>query len=376
MNVLFIYPNLTGQLQTPLGITSLSAVLKSAGHETMLFDTTWGYDKEGLFRAIKEFKPKLICFSTRNSDYKFSLSIAQELKKNFKTPIIFGGPHATLNPEKLIMEDCIDFVNVGEGDESLPELVQKLEEMKGTSKIRNVWAKKNGKVFQNQVRPLLQNLDELPFPDLDILDKKHLGFEILFMTSRGCPYHCTYCANHAFQKVFAGKGRYIRYKSPRYVIEEIKAAQKKIGMKSLTFVDEMFTVDKKRVKEICRLYKKEIGLPFMIETRADGVDKELLKVLKDSGCDTIAMGIEHGNEYIRGQIMKRNMKREAITQAFKMAKEVGLKTYAMNMVGLPFETEKTIFETIELNRQCRPDAIQVSIFSPYEGTELHEMCAK
>ncbi|MDO8646828.1 MAG: radical SAM protein, partial [Candidatus Diapherotrites archaeon] len=378
MNVLFIYPNITGQLHSPLGITSLSAVLKSAGHETMLFDTTWGYDKEGLFRAIKEFKPKLICFSVRNNDYFFALGIAKEIKRSHAIPIIFGGPQATLNPKRLIAEDCIDFVCIGEGEYALKELAEKLEKKKSTCNIKNVWAKKNGKVFQNQVRSLIQNLDELPFPDWQMLDKRHLeGKSTFFLIgSRGCPYQCTYCANHAFQKIYQDKGNYVRYKSPKKVIEEIKEAKKSIKISWVNFDDDTFTLNKKWLKEVCELYKKEINLPFSINGRANTIDLEILQILKDSGCWSISIGLEEGNEKIRNEVLKRNMKTETIIKAFNDAKRLGIKTYAFNMVGLPFETEKTIFETIELNRQCRPDAIQVSIFSPYEGTELHEMCAK
>jgi len=215
-------------------------------------------------------------------------------------------------------------------------------------------------------------------PDLSIIDKRHMTVKdaVYVMSSRGCPYQCTYCCNHSLQKIYKGKGKYVRFKSPKRVIQEIKSALKAVKVGRVGFGDDIFTIDRERAVKICRLYRKEIGLPFSILARADRLDLGLLNVLKNAGCANIAIGIEHGNDYIRNTIMKRGMDKSKIIETFRNAKAVGIKTYAFNMLGLPYETEETIRETIELNRTCNPDSIQISIFMPYEHTELRDMCMK
>jgi len=178
--------------------------------------------------------------------------------------------------------------------------------------------------------------------------------------------------------MYKGKGKYVRFRSVDNIFKEIKELIKKYGnyVKNIEFYDDTFTLDKKRINEFCKRYPKEIGIPFNINARVDAVDLEIFKSLRKAGCVRVSIGIESGDPYIRNKILKRNMTDEQIITSFKDAKKVGLKTYAFNMVGIPFETKESIKKTIELNKKCQPDYVGVSIFNAFKGTEIYDICEK
>jgi radical SAM superfamily enzyme YgiQ (UPF0313 family) len=196
------------------------------------------------------------------------------------------------------------------------------------------------------------------------------------MTSRGCPFQCSYCINHFLQELYKNKGSYVRYRKVRNVIDEIKYTIEKYNIKKLTFIDETFSFNREHMINLCKIYEKEIGLPFICQTRANVVDKKVFLALKNAGCEIVHIGIESGNDFIRNKVMNRNMNEESILNAFKLAKEAGLRTSAYNMVGLPYETEDMIWDTIRLNRKANPDETLCTILSPFKGTELEKVCRK
>lgn len=262
------------------------------------------------------------------------------------------------------------------------EFLDKLEKKKSIANIKNLWVKEDGRIFKNPVRPLVQSLDKLPFPDRELFDyETYLKWNhgtATFLSTRGCPFNCSYCINHFLVKMYHGKGRYVRFRSIRNLLEEIKQVLKRYGknVKNIEFYDDTFTLDEKRIEEFCRQYPKEIGLPFNINARVNATNPRLFKILKKAGCVRVSIGIESGDDYIRNKILKRNMTDEQIISTFNAAREAGLKTYAFNMVGIPFETKKSIEKTIQLNKKCKPDYVGVSIFNAFKGTEIYEICKK
>jgi len=266
---------------------------------------------------------------------------------------------------------------VGEGEMALLELVSKIEKGDDYTQVQNIWVKKNGQITRNPVRPLLQDLDSLPYPNRSLLDKRYIYNETNgtnFITGRGCPYLCTYCINANLQKLYRGKGKFIRFRKVWSVIDEIRQVKERYNIKKVTFSDDTFTLNKKRSIKFLRAYRQEIGLPFLCQTRVELVDKELLKELKKAGCVSLDMGIESGNDFLRKEIMNRKMSKDQIVMAFRLAREVGIKTASFNMIGVPFETCKTIRETIEVNRSAKPESILCTIFMPFEGTKLGNIC--
>jgi radical SAM superfamily enzyme YgiQ (UPF0313 family) len=394
MNILLVYPNINGQFQIQMGLASISAVLKQAGHRIDLFDTTFivsGSFEEVSVQFMKRFdevlakfkekvsssKPDIILVGIRSLEFDFATKLLREAKTNL--PVIFGGQHPTVSPEEVIKSDVADYICIGEGEEAILELIEKLESNEDVTKINNIWVKKDGKIYRNPVRPLMKNLDELPFPDWDIFDARHVSTIGKFETSRGCPYSCTYCINSYMQKIYGGVGGYHREKSIKKTIEEMEQFLKKFPQVNyIWLIDETFTLNNDRVKDFCEQYKEKIKDKFNVKfgcmTRPEVLSEEKCQYLKKAGCVEIAMGIEMGNETYRVEMLDRKMTQQSIINAFLMAKKSGIKTYSFNMVGFPNETRKDIINTIELNRKGKVDEIQVTIFYPFKGTSLRDFC--
>lgn len=392
MNVLFIYPNIRQACSIQVGIASLSAFIKREGHQTDLFDTTF-YDFRNdyalivndLRTKIEDFNPDLVAISCRTTEYPFVLKLLGSIK-NLTIPNVLGGPHPTVAPDEVISESLVDMVCIGEGEGALSELLYKMAHKEDITTIRNIWVKRDGQIFRNDVRPLIQNLDSLPLPDWDIFDERHPTYYFVdhkecrrgtFEMSRGCPYSCTYCINQFIQNIYKGKGKYYREKSVERVIEEINHYKNKYNLDIVYFVDESFLNKRiETIKTFSVMYRKRVGLPFTLMTRPEVVTKEKATLIKDAGCCLISIGIESGNETYRREILNRKMSQEQIINAFKIAKEVGLRTYSFNMVGLPYENRKMVFDTVNLNRKIKPDHIQTTIFYPFPGTKLRDICIK
>lgn len=382
MKILFVYPNIVeSPKDISTGIAILSALCKEKGHKTALINSSFGIKDEEIITKTKNFKPDLIAITTATNDFEYACHIANLLKKLNK-PIIVGGYHPTIAPEETISKDCFDMICIGEGELTIIELIDKLEQGKKIDKIKNLWIKNKIKIIKNPIRPLLQNLNFLPFPDRELFNyEKYLEWNhgtATFLSTRGCPFNCSYCINHYLIRMYEGKGKYVRFRNIDNLLQEIKEVLKKYGkyIKNIEFYDDTFTLDEKRIEEFCKRYPKEIGLPFNINIRVNTVNFRLFRLLKRAGCVRVSMGIESGDPYIRNEILKRNMTDEQIISTFKAVKEAGLKTYAFNMIGIPFETKESIKKTILLNRKCKPDFVGVSIFNAFKGTKIYEICEK
>ncbi len=377
MNVLFIYPVNPPEfftIQFSQGIGFLSAALRKQGHKTDLL-LLYELDLNKIGKKIETFKPGLIAISSVTDQIELSKRIINYIDGKHKIPVILGGIHPTVLPEESIKIPSLLGICIGEADEALPEFVNLLEKKKDYTKVKNFWFKKGDKVIRNEVRPLIQDLDVLPFPDRSIFDGyiKYDG-EFEFMGSRGCPFLCTYCINSFMMKLYKGKGRYVRYRSVDNLLKEIEETRKKYNVTSVMFDDDTFILNKEWLREFADKYPKCIGIPFVCNARADVIDEEIVKLLRKAGCFEVKFGVESGNEFIRSKILKRPMTNQQIISAFRLAKRFGLKATAFNMLGLPCETEKTIWDTIKLNREINPYRMGASIFRPYPGTESYDLC--
>jgi len=353
MNVLFIYPDIYayGGLRIHYGIAYMSAVLKKGGYQTSLLSITKEISKEKLIDEVKGLKPDIICFSSTTNQFPFVKLYASWLKI-LGVPVVCGGVHATLCPAEVISCNGIDIVCVGEGEYPLLDFANALKNGDAFDNIPNLWVKKDGAITRNSVRPLISDLDSLPFPDRAIFcHEKMLKMwdgEACFMAGRGCPYECTYCCNHSLRKTYSGKGPYVRIRSVNNLLEEIRCVSKEYSglVKKLNFDDDTFTLFPKWVKEFCGAYKKEFDYPFACNVRVETVNREVLSLLKDAGCYAIKLGVESGDEWLRKTVLKRSMTNEEIITACKTAHELGLEVYVFNMVGFPYENPEMIEETI------------------------------
>jgi len=378
MNILFVCPNLAKEEYISLSIGYLSAYIKRAGHKVDLVDYTFGGDINDCIKKVQEFNPELVCFSLRSNEYNFCLKIAKSVKSRFDVKTVFGGAHPTVDPENTIKNKSVDMICIGEGEEALLELIEKMERGEDFTNTHNFWFKKDGQVIKNSLRHLVENLDILPFPDREIFDfKQYLECRngaMDMIIGRGCPFGCTYCINHILQKLYDGLGRYVRLRSVDNVLDEIRQITSKYDIKTIRFNDDLFTIDKDWVKEFSEKYSKEFKIPFYCNARTELITDELCEDLKNAGCVSLNMGIESGSEKLRREVLNRQNSNENIINAFKIAKKHGLSTFSYNMVGLPFETLDNISESIDLNQKVNPDFLTVSIFQPLPGTKLAEIC--
>lgn len=382
MRILFIYPVPPENLQMlryQQGIGSISAVLKQAGHSTALL-TLSAFDRERIDDIIRSFAPDLIAFSLTSSYYPLTREVSQHIASTWRLPVLLGGLHPTLMPEESIDTPGVFAICIGEGEYPMLELCEALEQGRDPSAIANLWIRRNNIIHRNEIRPLIQDLDALPFPDRDIFDfNKLLSHypEAEFMGSRGCPYRCAYCANHALIGLYKGKGRYVRYRSVDNLLDEIEHVLRHYSpVEWLGFHDDTFTLNPAWLAEFTDKFPRRFNIRFWCNATARSINPEIVEMLKHAGCYEVRMGIESGNDHIRKQVLKKNVEREQIIEAFRLFKEAGINRYAFNMVGLPFETRETIEDTIRLNREVQPDQMFCSIFYPFPGTYSREICSE
>ncbi len=379
MKILFIYTDIDvkgGAQSFQFGIAVLSAFLKQHGHQTDLYYMYDKYKPGKIAEEIEAFQPKLIGFSSVSSQFRYIRKILNDvpLAKNIFT--ICGGPHVSTEPESLESISRLDAICRGEGEHALLELVEALENKQDITKIKNLWIRKNDRVYRNPARPFIENLDELPFADRELFPYQSVINSdfgtALFMFTRGCPYNCSYCSNDALRRIQQGK--YVRFRSVGSCIQEIKGVISNYKVRSLYFNDDIFTLNKEFVFEFCEKYRAQIHLPFDINARVETVTSEVCRKLEDAGCRRINIGIESGNPYIRNKVLNRKMSNEQIMNAFSIARQAGLKTKSFNMVGFPHETPQHFQDTVKLNAKIKPDSVILSVFDPYPGTKLGDEC--
>ena len=355
-----------------LGPMYLASYLQKRGHtaEVIILNE----EKESnLIKKIKEVNPDLIAFSIMSTGNSWAFITAKRIKEKFNIPIIFGGAHPTFFPE-MINYPYVDMICVGEGEEAIADLVEKISKKEPLTDISNISIKKDGQIQKSTVRSLVNNLDDLPFPSRELYYSRYKFLKNLptkrFLASRGCPYNCTFCFNHKLKEMYKGKGSYLRWRSPDNIIKEIKEVKEKYHLKTVRFVDDTFTLNKPWLYELLDKYKQNINLPFTCLCRANEINKELVIRLKRAGCLSVTFGIESGNEEIREKILHKNLKNEHILNAARLFRKYKIKFGTYNMIALPGELLSNAFETLELNAKIRTNNPMCSIFQPFPKTEL------
>lgn len=359
------------------GIQSISALLKANGHAVDVFIDT----EKNIITGLKEFKPDICGFSCLTEDYQWVLQIAGAIKN---TPelrgarIVVGGPHPSFFPEFIEEEPNIDIICIGEGEHAMQELAQAIDTGDNYTNIQNLWIKENGNIYRNEIRPLIEDLDSIPPFDHDLHFKyPHLRDKPYkyFFAGRGCPYKCTYCFNHSMIKLYKNKGRYIRFRNPENIIEELKYVRS-FGLQVVCFADDVFILNRKWLMHFLDLYKKEIRLPFRCNIFATLCDEEIITALKEAGCNYVMFGIETGNEKMRESILNKKMSNEDIYKTARLLHKHKIQFSTNNMFGFPGETLENALETIELNAQIRPHTTWASVFQPYPKMEITDYAIK
>jgi len=370
MRVIWPVHNLWAWESQYIGIMSIAAVLKNYGFQSIVVPA----NPESVISEIKKDSvPPVLAYSTTTPLSRHYLDLNSRIKKDHPEIFsIFGGSHPTYFPE-AIKEADVDAICVGEGEYPMLDLVKCLSEGSSPASIPNIWIKKTGRIEENPVRPLINDLDELPIPlrELFFLKDAHPLTQAVVITGRGCPYQCSYCFNHIHQKLYKGKGPIIRRRSVDRIIEELLIL-KRAGYHFIRFADDIFILSREWIEEFGEKYRKKINLPFSCLVQVNLVTPEIIRTLRKAGCYRVMMGLEAGNEQIRNHILKRKMSQESIIQSARIIRGAGIKLVTANMLGIPGGSFRTDWETLELNIKCRPHYASVSFLNPFPRTEIYE----
>ncbi len=359
------------EIRTRFGAMALSAVLKKGGHQCEMFIQS---KSKNIVQDVLDYKPNIIAFSTMTANNKLALNWAVELRKFSDAFIIMGGPHPTFFPE-VIKQRCLDAICIGEGEYAFLELANRIDRGHDFTNIKNLWVKRNGNIYKNDLCDLV-DINELPIYDRELYYDKYLELrdeptKSIFLV-RGCPFSCTYCFNNALKKMYAGKGQYIRCLDVDKAIAEIKYVRDKYGMKWLQIITDTLNVNREWFMTFLDRYKQEIDIPFLCNVRIDLVDEEMVKKMKEAKCDRIDFAIEHGDEWIRKNILKRDMTDKQIVGGGRLFNKYKIRVQIANIIGVPHETVSTAMKTVELNRLFKPEMARVTILQPYPRTEINE----
>lgn len=362
----------------PLGLAYIAAVLERDGYtDIKIIDmrtSKISIDKIG--DHISNFKPDIIGMYVTTGQVISATKIIEIIKSiDPKILCVVGGPHPSVLPEETLKETKTDIVVLGEGEITMLELVKAVEKKRPLNKVLGLYYKNNDKIIFTGRRPNIKDLDSLPFParhllpDISLYSDSHSIHESKIhaqvMSSRGCPFQCTFCDNSVY-------GNTIRTGSAKNTVDEIEFLVNKYPIKEIRFFDDLFTANKKRVIEICdELAKRNININWCCEARVTTVTPELLDIMKKGGCWAVSYGMESGSQEIL-DMLKKNIKLEEIERAVKWTKQAGLMVRGYFMIGLPGDNIETIKKTIKFAMKLKLDHVVFSLFSPYPGTEVYK----
>lgn len=357
----------------PLGLMYIAGYLrKHTNHQIKILDCQVeeiSYPK--LEEKIKEFSPDVVGVTAMTFTLIDATKVAETAKKvSPKIKTIFGGPHVNIYPEETMQIGVVDFVVLGEGEEPVKELLEKIEDTKKLYEIKGILFRDGNKVINTGHRALIQNLDIMPFPARDMTPYTKYSSVLAksppvttMFTSRGCPYKCLFCDRPHLGKNF-------RAHSAKYVVEEMKEC-KKMGINEIMIYDDTFTVDRKRVADICNMILKDgFKMAWDVRARVNTVDEELLILMRKAGCQRIHYGVEAGTEKIL-KVLRKGITLDMAEKAFKISKKVGIQTLGYFMIGSPEETLEDIKATAKFIKKISPDYIHLSVTTPFPATDLY-----
>ncbi|MBN1364656.1 MAG: B12-binding domain-containing radical SAM protein [Syntrophaceae bacterium] len=374
-----------------LAISILSAIAKKEGHDVRLIHIPTIF-KDGLtrefkklaklfsndkqiFEQLKVYQPDLIAFSVATFDYQRALHYAKKFKMICpKTKIVFGGIHVSCVPEVVIANNFIDYIVIGEGEIAFSSIIKHIEKGDSSEPIVNTWYKsKNNTIIKGKQIGFIQDLDSLPHFDKEIWKEvSPLKSYYMTMTSRGCPFNCSYCFNHFFRNIPDEKSNYVRRRSVKHVMEELTIAKEKYNISMIEFWDDIFIFDKVWLKEFLDAYKKEISLPFKCYIHVNLFNEDIAIQLKNAGCRWVDFGIQHINEEYRKKYLKRNETNANIINALKILKKHKIVSFADYIMDLPGNTVEHYEEARLFFIENMPDIIEPYWMSYHPQTEIIE----
>ena len=404
----------------PPAIALFSALLKERGHIVDLFDATYyqtdhGIDSDGtkaerlnvvpfnssekgikmrdtnwyddIEEKVETFQPDLIALSTTEDMWLLGIKLLEKIEgyiNRNKIPVIAGGVFPTFAPELVIKNRLINMVCIGEGENTMIDLCERLKKGEAYNDVTNIWAKKkDGIIVKNPISNPFQ-IDDTPIIDIGLFEEQRLyrpmagkWYKMMPVeTIRGCPYKCTFCNSPDQITLYDDKTdqNFFRKKSINLVYQELKHFKENYGVEYNYFwADTFLSWNSEEFDEFCEMYS-EIKLPFWMQTRPETVTDYKIKRLAEIGLYRISFGIEHGNEAFRKKLLKRDWKNGPIIEALKIPVKYGISFSVNNITGFPTETRELAMDTVELNRHIKSNNQNLYSFVPFHGTPLRKKC--
>ncbi len=381
MDVLLIYPPYSYPRKgPPLGLAYIASVLEKDGYSVKMVDMSpLDMGLSDLGQELMRIKPHIVGISFMTNQYEEAIEVSKIVKNiNSKIPVIVGGPHATALPGETLESGSVDFVVIGEGEETMRQLVSEL--LRGANDfelVAGIAYKKNSKLLVTERREFIQDLDSIPFPAWHLLPIERYSIlasganvkkkVLSILSSRGCPSQCIFCDSHT---IF---GRKYRGRSAVNIFAEILHLKDSYDISQFDFVDDTITVDKKRIMELCSLIiKRGLNIKWMCNSRVNTVNLEMLELMKRAGCVRIDLGVESGDKNVL-KVIKKGITVEQIRSVHDLAHKVGIETTTFIMVGNLGEDFSSVKKTVELVKNIITDDVNVAIATPFPGTELYQI---
>jgi anaerobic magnesium-protoporphyrin IX monomethyl ester cyclase len=373
-----------------LSVPYLYSVLCQAGHEAYViyFKATMGRpaprDLQKFSDVVAELDPDVVGFSVMSALYREAVDLSAIVREQTRAKVLWGGIHPTLLPAECLAH--ADAVCVGEGDEAILDYVTAIESGGDTSAIPNIWVRRNGEIISNDMRPLVRDLDSLPFPDFRgenkiyidhgrVLDKFEnertmVGYPI--MTSRGCLHSCTYCCNAVLRKAYRGKGPYVRRRSVDSVIDElVLAKQRYVNMNHVAIVDDSFMYNEEWIEEFAEKWREHVGLFMFAYSHPNLVKEKMIETLRSCGLIYTVMGVQSGSERLRSEYFNRRTPNEQILRAANIIHDAKVLLCIDLIVRVPFETDEDRMATLDLLASLpRPYQMEVFCLQHFPETAL------
>ncbi|MFB3888094.1 MAG: radical SAM protein [Candidatus Bathyarchaeia archaeon] len=372
-----------GRKFPPLGLAYVAAALEKTGFQVQVLDNyLLKKPIDEVKQLVRQLNPEIVGITCSSATYHKCVETAAAIKEVAPTcKVVVGGWHPSYVPDSMLQHPEIDYVIMGEGERAMVELatyITKGEREMVLGAVAGLAYKRGGRILKNTPR-FISNLDDVPFPARHLLpmDKyerkmEFLGVEPVDIMSiiRGCPFSCAFCET---RKMW---GPVCRFFSPGRVVEEIKYMVDKYGSKGIYFINDNFTIRKRETLELCDLLKKEkLDLPWICDTRADMVTRELLAKMREAGCRTIWFGVESGSPRILERINK-HITLEQTVQAFEMCRKEDIQIACSFILGVPGETLADMEATLKFAQKLNPDLCQFNVFIAYPDSSLYEEILK
>jgi len=359
----------------PLSLSYLAAVLQKEDIEVEILDLLVAKNSPSKIREkLEEYQPQVVGATCVTLNYP---TAARDLKvcKDFDPRIItvLGGPHASFAlKETLLRAPWIDVLVIGEGERTLVDLVRALERGAGFGQVPGIAFREDGRVVKTEPQPLIGSLDEFPLPARHLLPlSKYRAIDApcTVITSRGCPYKCIFCSGPSLF------GRRVRFRDPKLVVDEIEYILKDLGFKKINIVDDTFTLNHRHAREVCEeILRRGLKFQWNVFARADTVNEDILKIMREAGCAWLLFGVESASPEILKTI-KKGTTTDVVRKGVKLTTEAGIKVFNSFIIGLPGESPETAQQSLAFAQELDRDygaKYGFHLLSPLPGTELYE----